>query len=72
MQMQSLSSCISPAAYATLNREECTVQILPDVTAECSVCLQALTAHMDGTSQAALQGMMQHAEEVRSKPAREE
>ncbi len=46
--------------------------MLPDVTAECSVCLQALTAHMDGASQAALQGMMQHAEEVRSKPAREE
>ncbi|CAL5220954.1 g3058 [Coccomyxa viridis] len=33
---------------------------------------QALTASMDGGSQAALQGMMQHAEEVRLKPAREE
>ena len=33
---------------------------------------QALTASMDGGSQAALQGMMQHAEEVRLKPTREE
>ena len=33
---------------------------------------QALTASMDAGSQAALQGMMQHAEEVRLKPAREE
>lgn len=30
---------------------------------------QALTASMDAGSQAALQGMMQHAEEVRLKPA---